>query len=84
MSAVNQEETTTTAGTDVLESPMCRNLRSKKYFFRESIPLEAADMIGLDNHTWCRHTQQVVGPDGGKARPEVCGAGRECYESHFS
>ena len=84
MSTVNAEETTATDGTDVLESPMCRNLRSKKYFYLESMPMTASDMIGLDNHCWCRHTQQVVGPDGGKARPEVCGAGRACYESHFS
>ena len=84
MSTVSLEETTMTAKTDALESPMCRNLRSKKYFFRDSMPLEASDMIGLDNHCWCRHTQQVVGPDGGKARPELCGAGRKCYESHFS
>ena len=84
MSKVNAEETTATTETGVLESPMCRNLRSKKYFFRESMPLTASDMIGLDNHCWCRCTQQVVGPDGGKARPEVCGAGRACYESQFS
>jgi len=84
MSTANAEETTATDGTDVLESPMCRNLRSKKYFYLESMPMTASDMIGLDNHCWCRCTQQVVGPDGGKARPEVCGAGRVCYESHFA
>lgn len=84
MNTVNPEEATAATETGVLESPMCRNLRSKKYFFLESMPLTASDMIGLDNHSWCRCTQQVVGPDGGKARPEVCGAGRACYESHFS
>lgn len=84
MSTVNAEETTATAETDALQSQLCRNLRSKKYFYLESMPLTASDMIGLDNHCWCRRTQQVVGPDGGKARPEVCGAGRACYESQFS
>jgi len=84
MSTANAEETTATDGTGVLESPMCRNLRSKKYFYLESMPMTASDMIGLDNHCWCRCTQQVVGPDGGKVRPEGCGAGRACYESHFS
>ena len=84
MSSLNPEDTTTIAETDVLESPLCRNLRSKKFFFLESMPLTAKDMIGLDNHCWCRCTQQVVGPDGSKVRPEVCGPGRKCYESSFA
>ncbi|MBV9850687.1 MAG: hypothetical protein JO250_13520 [Armatimonadetes bacterium] len=67
-----------------LQSPLCRNLRSKKYFFLEALPMSAADMIDLSNHCWCRCTQQVVGPDGDRARPEVCGPGRPCYESHFA
>lgn len=84
MSTITTEDMTQTAEADVLESPLCRHLRSKKYFFLQSMPLTASDMIGLDNHCWCRHTQQVVGPDGGKVRPQLCGAGRACYESHFS
>jgi hypothetical protein len=81
MNSLDEAETT---DAEVLQSPLCHNLRSKKYFFLESMPLTATDMIGLDNHCWCRCTQQVVGPDGSKVRPEVCGPDRACYESRFA
>jgi hypothetical protein len=68
----------------VPQSPFCRNLRSKKLFFLQSMPLTADDVLGLDNACWCRHTQHVVGIDGGKVRPEACGAQRDCYESYFA
>lgn len=67
-----------------LESPLCQHLRSKKFFFLESLPLSEKDIIGPDNHCWCRRTMQVVGPDGGRVRPGLCGAGRECYLSQFA
>lgn len=77
------DETTLTDETP-LQSPLCADLRSKKFFFLESLPLSGKDMIGPDNHCWCRRTMQVVGPDGGRVRPEHCGTGRECYLSQFA
>lgn len=69
---------------DVLQSPLCRELRSKKYFYLESLPLSGKDILGPDNHCWCRRTMQVVGPDGDKVRPEGCAPSRECYQSQFA
>lgn len=67
-----------------LESPMCRDLRSKKYFTLKSLPMTPADILDLSNHCWCRQTMQVIGPDGGLVRPEKCSSKRGCYKSHFS
>lgn len=67
-----------------LESPMCRDLRSKKYFTLKSVPMTPQDILDPSNHCWCRRTMQVVGPDGGLVRPERCGSKRGCYKSQFS
>lgn len=64
-----------------LQSPFCAALRSKKYFRLDGLATAADDYLDGSNHCWCRVTQQVVGPDGGKARPERCAPGRECYQS---
>jgi hypothetical protein len=72
------------ANDTIPQSPFCRNLRSKKYFFLQSMPLVESDMLDMSNHCWCRCTQQVVGPDGSKVRPNVCNAQRGCYESQFA
>jgi len=64
-------------------SPMCREIRSKKVFNLESIPMQPHDVIDMSNHCWCRQTMQVFGPDGDIARPEKCVPGRACYLSHF-
>jgi len=66
-----------------VQSPMCREIRSKKVFTLESIPMEPHDVIDLSNHCWCRQTMQVFGPDGDIARPQKCVPGRTCYQSHF-
>jgi hypothetical protein len=47
------------------------------------LPTDAADYLDASNHCWCGETQQVIGPDGGTARPESCVAGRSCYSSAF-
>ena len=70
----------TDAGASV-QSPFCGALRSKKYFMLDGLATEADDYLDGSNHCWCRVTQQVVGPDGGKARPERCVPGRACYQS---
>jgi len=65
----------------VVQSPFCAALRSKKYFMLGGLATEASDYLDGSNRCWCRVTQQVVGPDGGKARPERCGPERACYQS---
>lgn len=69
---------------EVPQSPLCRELRSKKYFYLESMPLAATDILDLTNHCWCRRTMQVVGPDGDTVHPEECGPDRTCYQSQFA
>jgi len=67
-----------------LQSPLCRDLRSKKYFTLKSLPMTPEDMLDPSNHCWCRRTMQVIGPDGHLVRPERCSSSRGCYKSQFS
>lgn len=69
---------------EVPQSPLCRELRSKKFFYLEALPLSASDIRDASGHCWCRRTMQVVGPDGNRVRPEGCTPGRDCYELHFA
>ena len=65
----------------VIKSPFCGSLRSKKFFMMDGLATEAEQYLDSSNHCWCRETQQVVGPDGGRVRPERCVPGRSCYIS---
>lgn len=65
----------------VVESPFCESLRSKKFFKLDRLATDASDYLDASNHCWCRETQQVVGPDGGRANPSRCVPGRTCYSS---
>lgn len=64
-----------------VQSPFCGSLRSKKFFLLDRLPTEASQYLDASNHCWCRETQQVVGPDGGRVHPNRCVPGRECYSS---
>lgn len=75
------EATNEQAEAGAAESPFCGLLRSKKFFMREELATEAAHYLDASNHCWCRETQMVVGPDGGRAAPSRCVAGRSCYVS---
>jgi hypothetical protein len=66
-----------------VESPFCRELRSKKYYFLKTMPTEENDIRDGSGHCWCRRTMQVIGPDGEKVGPRHCGADRDCYHSLF-
>ena len=59
----------------------CGDLRSKKYFMRDSIATQPEDYLDPSGHCWCYHTQQVVGPDGNHVGPDLCQTGRKCYRS---
>jgi hypothetical protein len=64
-----------------IQSPFCGALRSKKFFMLDSLATDASQYLDASNHCWCRETQKVIGPDGGRVQPNRCVPGRECYSS---
>ena len=66
---------------DVLQTPFCGDLRSKKFYLRDEILTEAEDYHDASGHTFCYHTQMPIGPDGARAAPEYCTPERGCYRS---
>jgi len=79
----NNTVATETPAVPIINSPFCRELRSKKYFFLEEMPTEIHHIRDASNHCWCRKTVQAFGPDGELVRPEDCNASRGCYQSLF-
>jgi hypothetical protein len=65
----------------VVESPFCGSLRSKKFFMTNGLAADESDYLDSTEHCWCRETQLVFGPDGGRAHPSRCVPGRTCYSS---
>jgi hypothetical protein len=65
----------------VLQSRFCGSLRSKKFFMLDTVATSADQYLDASNHCWCRETQQVIGPDGGRVHPDQCGSSRSCYSS---
>lgn len=68
-------------GTEVVETPFCGSLRSKKFFMMNALATDADHYLDSSNHCWCRETQQVIGPDEGRVHPNRCVPGRSCYSS---
>ncbi len=68
---------------EVLKTPFCGDLRSKKYYMYDQILTEAEDYHDASGHTWCYNTQIPIGPDGQRAAPEYCTPDRSCYRSAF-
>jgi hypothetical protein len=64
-----------------VESPFCGSLRSKKFFMTNGLAADESDYLDSTEHCWCRETQLVFGPDGGRAHPSRCVPGRSCYSS---
>ena len=64
-----------------VQTPFCERLRSKKYYFLDSIPETEEQLIDASGHCWCSQTTQSVGPDGFVVLPEDCRPGRDCYVS---
>ena len=69
---------------NVIQTRFCGDLRSKKYFLLDSIPLQESDLLDGSGHCWCYHTQQPIGPDGQHVTPDLCGSERSCYRSALS
>ncbi len=66
-----------------VQSPFCREIRSKRYYFLREMPTEESHLKDGSNHCWCRISMKAYGPDGELARPTDCVAGRACYRSLF-
>ena len=64
-----------------IQTAFCGSLRSKKFFLLNALATDAAQYLDASNHCWCRETQQVIGPDGGRATPSRCTSDRSCYTS---
>jgi hypothetical protein len=67
-----------------LQSPICAELRSKKYFFLQSAPMQSSDVVDNSNDCWCNRTCDRVGPDGDGVHPDECRAERSCFRSIFA
>ena len=65
------------------KSPICAELRSKKYYFLESAPVESEDVLDASNDCWCNRTNDRLGPDGDGVHPDDCREGRTCFRSIF-
>jgi hypothetical protein len=77
------EQASTPAANGGMNSPYCREIRSKKYYFLQEMPTEEHHLSNGSTPCWCQRTMQVVGPDGEIVRPRDCTAGRSCYRSLF-
>ena len=59
---------------------LCRNLRTKRYYYGSiEQTLESAD-LSTTAQFWCLRTMRVVGPDQGSVSARECRAGRSCCE----
>lgn len=79
-------EIITTTGSEtvnLVQSPYCREIRSKKYYFMQEMPTENHHLMDGSGHCWCSRTMQIVGPDGEMVRAEDCTSERTCYRSLF-
>lgn len=81
MSDHKAEELAVTDSSLPVLSTFCGSLRSKKFFMRDALATDPSDYLDASNHCWCRETQQVFGPDGGRVHPTKCMSGRSCYTS---
>ena len=81
LESVEGEASRELSGSAVVETPFCGSLRSKKFFMMDVLATEADQYLDSSNHCWCRETQQVIGPDGGRVQPHRCVPGRSCYSS---
>ena len=66
------------------DSPICAELRSKKYFFLERAPMSAAKILDNANDCWCNKTCDRLGPDGEQVHPDACRSERACFRSIFT
>jgi hypothetical protein len=71
------------APADFRRSPICADLRSKRYFFLQAPPMESSDVLDASNDCWCERSHDRVGPDKDLVHPDDCRAGRACFRSLY-
>jgi hypothetical protein len=76
-----QPDTQNPAKPEVMQTPFCADLRSKKFYMLDVIPATEEDFYDASGCVWCYHTQVPIGPDGLHAGPDECRPGRGCYRS---
>jgi hypothetical protein len=64
-------------------SPICADLRSKKYYFLQAPPMTSEDVLDASNDCWCERSHDRVGPDKDLVHPDDCRAGRACFRSLY-
>ena len=67
-----------------LQSPFCREIRSKKYYTLQQMPTAEEHLLDASGWCWCSKTMQTFGPDGELVQPADCTAERGCYQSVFA
>lgn len=77
----SQSDLKSKAQPEVMQTPFCADLRSKKFYMLDVIPTTAEDFYDASGCVWCYHTQVPIGLDGLHAGPDECKPGRSCYRS---
>ena len=65
-----------------VQTPVCADLRSKKWFFLERPPRTPADLLDGSCALWCERTGLAVGPHNAVVDAELCTPDRRCFRSH--
>ncbi len=73
-----------TKSLNVINTPFCGDLRSKKFYIHSEIFTSAEQYYDQSGHVFCYHTQMPIGPDGYRVEPEACTPDRCCYRSALS
>ena len=64
---------------------LCHRLRSKAMYMDVEYDPSVPGGIPGDDHFWCTHTMNCLGPDGRVADKDRCdeGSGRACFERAY-
>jgi len=61
---------------------VCRDLRSKRWFFLERAPRSNEELVDGSCALWCGRTGLAVGPHNAVVDAELCTPARACFRSH--
>jgi hypothetical protein len=78
------DETIRATPAPVLASPICAELRSKKYYFLERAPMSSEEVLDASNDCWCAVSHDRIGPDLESVHPDICRAARKCFKSIYA
>jgi hypothetical protein len=60
--------------------PICRRLRNRGFYHAEPEEMDHFE-FSPESSCWCARTVTVLGPDDILCSPEMCQAGRACFEA---